>query len=234
MKRTYVLAVCLLSGWAAELPATTIVATTQLGPVRSTDGGSTWKLLPMNVNSGLISRQPGLYAVVVDPKTPSTWYATGAAGDVEGLFRTTDAGETWSASVFVGFKLAGAHGALAIDPVATNTLYMIASTNNSATEFLAKSTDAGATWTALQLPNTATQSAGPVSERCIPFVRGHGSADQRHHLRDLEQLPLQERGFRSDMDGSEYGRGIARGQEPGRRNRGRISAAGTDRRGSEE
>jgi hypothetical protein len=96
--------------------ATTIIAATALGPVKSTDGGATWSVLPVNVNSGLLSGQPSFDALAVDPKTPSTWYATGYAG-AYGFYRSTDSGQTWTGTPFVTFRPLGYAASIVIDPV---------------------------------------------------------------------------------------------------------------------
>ena len=80
----------LLFACAGGLYATsTILVATNLGPVKSTDGGTTWSVIPVNANSGLLSGQPQLSAVAFDPKTPSTWYATGTTG-VFGFYKSLD------------------------------------------------------------------------------------------------------------------------------------------------
>ena len=60
-------------------------------------------MLPVNVNSGLLSGQPSFDALAVDPKTPSTWHATGYAG-AYGFYRSTDSGQTWTGTPFVTFR----------------------------------------------------------------------------------------------------------------------------------
>ncbi len=152
-----VLALVLLVGCTCGLhAASTIITATNLGPVRSTDGGATWQVLPVNVNSGLLSGQPSFRTLAVDPKTPSTWYATGYAGGSYGFYKSTDSGQTWTATPIVTFQ--PLHS-IAIDPVATNTIYTIGTTNSNVNNFVAKSTDYGATWTRLKLPNTTLYPA---------------------------------------------------------------------------
>jgi len=147
---------CLLLAFGCLHAATTIVAATDLGPVKSVDGGATWQVLPVNVSSGLLSGQPTFYALALDPKTPSTWYATGYAGGSYGFYKSTDSGQIWTATPFVTFQ---PEFSIAIDPVATNTIYTIGTTNTNVNNFVAKSTDSGATWTKLKLPNTTLYPA---------------------------------------------------------------------------
>ena len=114
---------CLLLALAVSLhAATTIAGATNLGPVKSTDGGATWQVLPVNVSSGLLPGQPSFYALALAPKTPSTWYATGHAGGSYGFYRSTDSGQTWTATPFVTFQ---PEFYIVIDPVATSTIYTI-------------------------------------------------------------------------------------------------------------
>src|ERR1019366_5351375 len=111
---------CLLFACAGGLhAASTILAATNLGPVKSTDGGITWSVIPVNVNSGLLSGQPAAYSVAFDPKTPSTWYATGYAG-VYGYYKSLDSGRTRTGVPLLSFI---ATSQIVIDPVATNTIF---------------------------------------------------------------------------------------------------------------
>jgi uncharacterized protein (TIGR03437 family) len=140
--------------------ASTILVATKLGPAKSTDGGITWSVIPVNVNSGLLSGQPAAYSVAFDPKTSSTWYATGYAG-VYGFYKSLDSGRTWTGVPLLSFIPTSQ---IVIDPVATNTIFMQASAGSSG--FIVKSTDSGATWSVLRLPNTvgypaAQYPAGP-------------------------------------------------------------------------
>jgi photosystem II stability/assembly factor-like uncharacterized protein len=78
------------------------------------------------------------YALAVDPRAPNIVYA----GTSAGVFKTTDAGESWrqaSKSLSFSFCLGGA---LAIDPRNTRTVYA------ANCEVVYRSTDAGRTWQA--------------------------------------------------------------------------------------
>jgi photosystem II stability/assembly factor-like uncharacterized protein len=125
------------------------------GVYRSTDAGETWTFLGLK-ESGSIGR------VVTHPTNPDVaWVA--AVGNLwkpsmeRGVFKTTDAGRTWSRVLFVD-SMTGANE-LAIDPRDPNVLY--ASTYQrlrSAFGFIGggpgsalwKSVDGGATWKQLE------------------------------------------------------------------------------------
>jgi BNR/Asp-box repeat. len=77
-----------------------------------------------------------IYALAINPTTPSTLYA----GTDGGAFKSTDGGATWSA-VNTGLSDPDVY-ALAINPTAPNTLY--AGANGG----VFKSTDGGANWSA--------------------------------------------------------------------------------------
>jgi photosystem II stability/assembly factor-like uncharacterized protein len=97
---------------------------------RSGDAGATWE---PGGNAGL-----KVYDLAVDPRTPSTLYASGA----QGIAKSTDGGDTWT--------LLSAEPALYyevhIAPSSPSTLYAAASLGDSKWLQL-RSTDAGVTWT---------------------------------------------------------------------------------------
>ncbi|HLJ17302.1 MAG TPA: hypothetical protein VKV15_22595, partial [Bryobacteraceae bacterium] len=57
--------------------AATLFAATSLGPFKSTDSGVTWKQLIVTTNDSSLPGVPKIFAIVVDPQTPSTAYAIG-------------------------------------------------------------------------------------------------------------------------------------------------------------
>jgi len=87
-----------------------------------------------------------IYALAIDPTTPSTPYAGTYGG---GMFKSTNGGATWSA---VNTGLSNKEvWALAIDPINTNTIYV------GTYGGVFKSANGGATWSAVNngLTNTA-------------------------------------------------------------------------------
>ena len=106
---------------------------------KSTDGGTTWS----SSNTGI--PQAGLvYALAIDPKTPTTLYV----GTASGVYKSTDSGSNWSASNS-GIDSGDYVYSLAIDPKTPSIIY--AGTGNSAktgSGEVMKSTNSGATWIA--------------------------------------------------------------------------------------
>ena len=81
----------------------------------------------------------GVTAIALDPQRPSTIYA----GTFDrGLFKSTDAGATWSATALTNSPVE----ALAVDPLAPATVYAAAADGG-----VFKSTDGGATWSSTGL-----------------------------------------------------------------------------------
>jgi hypothetical protein len=135
-------------GWSF---AVVICAASLVAGARPAQGG---------VNVWTSAGPPGggtVSALAIDPTTPTTLYAgtwdCSGDGCRSGVFKSTDAGATWSAT-----GLTGDATTLAIDPVTPRTLYAGAygrspgSTSEDRDVF--KSTDAGATWSATGLTHT--------------------------------------------------------------------------------
>ncbi len=134
LTRPYVLALAI----DPVTPATLYAATNLGGIFRSTDSGDTWQA----VNTGLTDLN--VKALLIDPSTPSTLYAgttvRGFTLKGDGVFRSTDSGQTWVAqnTGLTNPTIA----ALAINPSAPATLY--AGTWGGG---IFRSFDAGGTWT---------------------------------------------------------------------------------------
>jgi photosystem II stability/assembly factor-like uncharacterized protein len=95
------------------------------GVWKSADGGESWAKLDSQPEGG------GVHALVVDPNNSDTLYAWNGRG----LFRSTDAGQSWSAGLTSGYVYT-----MAIDPQDSSTLYLINGLG------LYKSSDRGANW----------------------------------------------------------------------------------------
>jgi uncharacterized repeat protein (TIGR01451 family) len=129
------------------------------GLFKSTDGGLTW----IAKNNGLKNRS--ISTITIDPVTPTTLYVgttvanLGATNELNGgIFKSTNGGETWTPTN-TGFPTS--HGdvisisSLAIDPKTPTILYAgVSAVNINSPRLIPfsnifKSTDGGATWTAL-------------------------------------------------------------------------------------
>lgn len=101
------------------------------GVYRSSDGGATWtKTSTINLPD-----LPAINALAVDPTNPSIVYAGS-----DGLFKTTDGGNNWTASLpftSIAFR------AIVFDPSTPSTIYAGSSAG------LFRSTDNGNTWTGI-------------------------------------------------------------------------------------
>jgi photosystem II stability/assembly factor-like uncharacterized protein len=103
---------------------------------KSTNAGRTWARLNPGLDSQLIN------ALAVDPKTPTTLYATINANtfDSDGVsvWRSTDGGLSWVPLAQTGiFRFAGA---IAVDPLTTSNVYVYNGSN------VVKSTNGGTSW----------------------------------------------------------------------------------------
>ncbi len=116
-----------------------LYAGTSGGVYKTTKGGKPWKraivgMLPEN--DPATSMALGVNALVIDPTSPATVYA----GTTKGLFKTTNAAESWI-RVTEGTLADEFIMGVAIDPSAPNIIYV------GHREGIDKSTDYGETWT---------------------------------------------------------------------------------------
>ena len=113
------------------------------GLFKSTDGGATWTQLA----GGLPTTADGLgrLGIGISPSNPRRMYVTATAGAKSGLYRSDDAGATWTRTTADNriFGRGDDFAAVTVDPRDPNTLY-------SMNVVAWKSTDAGVTWTALR------------------------------------------------------------------------------------
>ena len=149
----FVISVFALAGTARA--ASTLYAATKTGPFKSTDSGVTWKQLIVTSNDSSLPGQPKIFAIVVDPQTPSTVYAIGRFDSPSGFplafLKSTDSGATWSVVSKPTFSYTfGTAALLAIDPVKTNVLYTM-----NASDGLEVTTDGGVTWSTPTIPKPA-------------------------------------------------------------------------------
>ena len=121
------------------------------GVYKSIDGGKTWnKILYINPSTGAGD-------VIMDPKNPSTLYASmwefrrtgwsfNSGGLHSGIYKSVDAGKTWN-KIHKGFPT-GSLGriGLALAPSDSNILYAVLETEDKTKNGLWKSTNAGVSW----------------------------------------------------------------------------------------
>jgi len=113
-------------------PTTVYAVSLYGGAYKTVDGGTTWGA----TNTGI----PSVSALSIDPRNTNILYG----GTAKGVFKSTDAGASWSTA-----GLVSASYALAIDPQNTSTVY--AGTSDG----LFKSTNGGVSWRNV-LPSSST------------------------------------------------------------------------------
>jgi photosystem II stability/assembly factor-like uncharacterized protein len=152
--------------------AAILVGTVGQGIVRSGDDGGSWRRV--GISQGMHS-DAMVRAMANDPHRPEIIYA----GTDKGLYRSDDAGEKWR---LLDSPLSQyAVWALAIDPVATETMFAGTGTPTPATLF--RSTDGGMSW---------EERPAAIAEECpnvgIPRVTGIAidPLDRRHIWAGIE------------------------------------------------
>ncbi|MEP6831751.1 MAG: hypothetical protein ABJB74_00095, partial [Gemmatimonas sp.] len=142
------------------------------GLYKTTDGGTTWKLIKAGANT-----KTGAVDVQIDPSNPdvlylSMWeryrtpYSANSGGQGSGLFKSTDAGTTWTEMKGNGYP-EGAKGRIGIAISHSNPQIVYALTEassmapgpqtfqrNPAANGLYRTTDGGKTWTQMNNYNT--------------------------------------------------------------------------------
>ena len=127
------------------------------GVIKSTDGGATWNA----ANTGLptisgmahgttTSTFAGINGFAIDPSNPATVYCAPGSR----VFKTTDAGGSWSAAD-AGLPVSSTVLSLAVDPTNSTTVYAGASVGT-----VSESLDGGGSWNGLNanLPNVRIQA----------------------------------------------------------------------------
>lgn len=97
------------------------------------DGGLTWR----GLNNGLSATN--LNSLAVDPTNPATLYAATSSG----LYKSTNAGSDWTRML----PTAAVAENVIVDPKNPSTVYLFYTDRDTVTNYLARSIDAGKTWT---------------------------------------------------------------------------------------
>ncbi len=146
-------------GVAAHAATTTIWAGGFGGLYKSIDSGTTWQPVTVSVSNPLLQgtadpQTPNVTALALDPQQPATVYFVGEmpGTGVTGFFRSTDNGNTWTATVLNNGIVPNIFPSpyILVDPVRTNVIYQVWLNG------LAKSTDYGATWSMANRPMGGT------------------------------------------------------------------------------
>ncbi len=146
---------CLLLSFACSLRAQTpVYVGVDYGLLKSTDAGATWNMVNVPLNTPFLKGYVTPEFLAMDPQNASKIYFIGFAAGASSFFASSDAGATWTVTPFIGLQ--PTH--LAVD-FAGQVIYISAidAQNNAS---LYKSTNTGANWTRLTLPNTQADPAG--------------------------------------------------------------------------
>ncbi len=112
------------------------------GLYRSLDGGDSWTELTSGLPTG--ANQKGRISIAIAPSNPDVLYAryADATGNIQGVYRTSDGGDSWTAMNSGALNNVGFHWwfrGIIIDPTDENTIYNV--------DFqVQKSTDGGNNW----------------------------------------------------------------------------------------
>ena len=156
------------------------------GLYKSVDGGKTWK------KSKFIDNDTGFNDVAIDFSNPKvlyassyarrrTWWGLNGGAPTSGLWKTTDAGETWSKIDGPGWPKPkdGNVGRIAISVYRTNPQIVYAQVEAGANAGVGSGTDKGGGPEKTVTPGTAPPPAGLTPEQIIAgYAAGTVTADQ--------------------------------------------------------
>ncbi len=131
------------------------------GMMKSTDGGTTWR----QIGASTLPPYCRASMIVIDPRNPSVLHAAIPDGvrdpEQAGIYTSTDAGETWT------LRVQGRMSDLVMNPMNPDILYTHSSKvfdGATAPRYgMLKSTDAGATWSRLDVAGIVDSTMGRTS-----------------------------------------------------------------------
>ena len=148
---------------------TAVYAGTRSGVYKSTDGGDSWA----SASAGLTSDLPYILirGMAIDPANPSTLLVgVQGGGSGGGVFRSQDAGATWTQTLMFPWDLR-----IAVSPASPATVYA-----SGAAGALFRSSDGGTTWTSTPIQHgvggTISLGPSPVDPDTL-FVTGINCCD---------------------------------------------------------
>jgi photosystem II stability/assembly factor-like uncharacterized protein len=128
----------LQSIWAVPNKDLVVTGVANNGVYGTTNNGTNWKMMsPPASGAGAITVR--LLQMLFDPASPNTWYV-GGIYHTPGIFKTTDAGATWT-----GLGNIGTNDAFSVDFADPQRKTILAG-GHEASNTLWKSTNAGQTW----------------------------------------------------------------------------------------
>ncbi len=140
-----------------SLGSTWYIGGVNSGIWRSLDGGTTWTRLTTGLPSGV-----GRIGLAIAPSSPATVYAViiSTSGTLNGIYRTTNAGDTWSkvsnSTTPLFFSSYSYYfGNIRVDPANANTVYALdlrlLKSTNGGQSFLPIATSVHVDWHALEI-----------------------------------------------------------------------------------
>ena len=151
--------------------STVLYAGTLSGVFKTTDGGKRWN----PSNAGIADRS--IHSIVIDGENPETLYVAASRKAESAVFKSTTGGRTWTniSTGLPGVELL----AFAGEPLRPEVLYVA-----SRGKGLFRTTNAGANWTRVALPNEypCSVAVSPHDARVL-LVGTIGNADQGYTTR---------------------------------------------------
>lgn len=127
-----------------------LYAATNSGVYRSTNSGASWIYIPKTTGTRRATQ------IVADPLAPATFYVAYGNFTTDGVYKTTDGGASFT-KLTGGFPTTGFERiALAICKGTPSVLYaVLCASSTYGTHSIQKTTDGGASWTAVNAPTDA-------------------------------------------------------------------------------